>query len=112
MADITLSNIAATAYANGASRAVEAATQSAAAAGAPTAGRQTTNFADLVGEALQAARETATKSESMAVQAAKGEASLHEVVSAVSNAEITLQTVMAVRDRVISAYQEILRMPI
>ena len=30
----------------------------------------------------------------------------------VTNAEVTLQTVVAVRDRVIAAYQEILRMPI
>ena len=31
---------------------------------------------------------------------------------AVTNAEITLQTVVSIRDRVIQAYQEILRMPI
>jgi flagellar hook-basal body complex protein FliE len=30
----------------------------------------------------------------------------------VSNASVTLQTVTAVRDRVISAYQDIMRMPI
>jgi flagellar hook-basal body complex protein FliE len=34
------------------------------------------------------------------------------VVAAVHAAEITLQTVVAVRDRMISAYQDILRMPI
>jgi flagellar hook-basal body complex protein FliE len=32
-------------------------------------------------------------------------------VEAVNAAEITLQTVVALRDRMISAYQEILRMP-
>jgi flagellar hook-basal body complex protein FliE len=35
-----------------------------------------------------------------------------DVVTAVSNAEMTLQTVVAVRDRVLNAYQEIMRMPI
>ncbi len=35
-----------------------------------------------------------------------------DVVQAVSNAELTLQTVVAVRDRVVNAYQEIMRMPI
>jgi flagellar hook-basal body complex protein FliE len=34
------------------------------------------------------------------------------VVAAVTNAEVTLQTVLAVRDRVIQAYQDIIRMPI
>jgi flagellar hook-basal body complex protein FliE len=33
------------------------------------------------------------------------------VVEAVNAAEITLQTVVAVRDRIITAYQEIMRMP-
>ena len=38
-------------------------------------------------------------------------ANLQEVVEAVNAAEITLQTVVAVRDRMITAYQEIIRMP-
>jgi flagellar hook-basal body complex protein FliE len=39
-------------------------------------------------------------------------ADLQQVVNAVTAAELTVQTVTAVRDRVISAYQEVLRMPI
>ena len=45
-------------------------------------------------------------------QAVNGTADLNEVVVAVSNAEIMLTTVVTVRDRVIQAYQEILKMPI
>ena len=37
---------------------------------------------------------------------------LQDVVEAVTEAELSLQKVTAVRDRVISAYQEIMRMPI
>ena len=48
----------------------------------------------------------------MTAKAVAGEADILEVVSAVSNAEMTLQTVVAVRDRVLGAYQEIMRMPI
>jgi flagellar hook-basal body complex protein FliE len=48
----------------------------------------------------------------MSAKAVTGEADIVDVVQAVGNAEITLQTVVAVRDRVISAYQEIMRMPI
>ena len=41
-----------------------------------------------------------------------GAADVADVVTAVTNAEVALQTVMAVRDRVIQAYQDIIRMPI
>mgnify|MGYP002637430940 CR=1 FL=1 len=35
-----------------------------------------------------------------------------DVVTAVTNAEVTLETAIAVRDRIIQAYQNIIRMPI
>ena len=44
--------------------------------------------------------------------AVQGQGSLIDVVTAVSSAEASLETVMAVRDQVIQAYQEIMRMPI
>ena len=47
----------------------------------------------------------------MAAQVA-GKADLVDVVTAISAAEQSLETVMAVRDQVINAYQEIMRMPI
>jgi flagellar hook-basal body complex protein FliE len=40
------------------------------------------------------------------------EADLTEVVQAVTSAEVTLQTVVSIRDRLVSAFQEIMRMPI
>ena len=46
------------------------------------------------------------------MQAVANQADLNDIVTAVNNAEMTLQTVVAIRDRVIQAYQEILRMPI
>ena len=69
-------------------------------------------FADVLREATQGAIEAQRKNETVGMQAAAGKADLNAVVSAVTNAEMTLQTVVAVRDRVVSAYQEILRMPI
>ncbi|WP_293904176.1 flagellar hook-basal body complex protein FliE [Phenylobacterium sp.] len=47
----------------------------------------------------------------MAAQVA-GKGELVDVVTAISAAETSLETVMAVRDQVIGAYQEIMRMPI
>ena len=69
-------------------------------------------FADLLrgvaGDAVAAAR----AGEQASLQAVAGKTELADVVTAVSNAEVALQTVVAVRDRVIQAYQDILRMPI
>lgn len=112
MADISFAS-AVTAYADSLARGGEVGVDQQVAtvrqsAGAADGGQ----FASLVESALQAARETGERAEAMSGAAVKGEAGLHEVVTAVANAEVTLQTVMAVRDRVITAYQDILRMPI
>jgi flagellar hook-basal body complex protein FliE len=50
--------------------------------------------------------------EQQIVSHAQGKAQLIDVATAVSAAETSLDAVLAVRDQVISAYQEIMRMPI
>lgn len=75
-----------------------------------TAGGQ--SFADLLGEVAKDAKAAGVSAEKLSVQAVTGNADLNEVVTAVTNAEVTLQTVVAIRDKVIAAYQDILRMPI
>ena len=52
------------------------------------------------------------KAEAVQMDSLTGKVELADLVTAVSNAELTLNTVVAVRDRVINAYQEIIRMPI
>ena len=70
------------------------------------------SFADLVKSAASDTMDTLQKGEAASAAAVAGDGNLTEVVTAVSNAEAALQTVVAVRDRVIQAYQDILRMPI
>ncbi|MEM8773248.1 MAG: flagellar hook-basal body complex protein FliE [Pseudomonadota bacterium] len=70
------------------------------------------NFADLVKEAVGSASANIQAGEAAAAQVAAGEAALVDVVTAVSAAEVALESAIAVRNRVIEAYQEILRMPI
>ncbi len=65
----------------------------------------------LKGEVEGAAKDLAA-SEARSVQAVTGRADLQQVVEAVTAAELSLQKVTAVRDRVIAAYQEIMRMPV
>ncbi len=43
---------------------------------------------------------------------AAGEGSAQAVVEALAKAELALQTAVTIRDRVVEAYQEILRMPV
>ena len=70
------------------------------------------DFASLLRRAAEDSVEVLRQGESETLKAAAGKADITDVVTAVGQAEITLQTVVAVRDRVIQAYQEILRMPI
>jgi flagellar hook-basal body complex protein FliE len=50
--------------------------------------------------------------EQASLQGLQGQLDAQSVVEAVAAAELTLQTVTAVRDRVVEAYQELIRMPI
>lgn len=70
------------------------------------------SFAGMVTESLQSARDTGVRAEQLSMAEIQGEANMMDVVTAVANAEHTLNTVVAVRDKVLQAYQEILRMPI
>jgi len=69
-------------------------------------------FANLLESASEQAQQTLQTGEKASIQALAGKADLVDVVTAVSNAEVTLQTVVAVRDRVVAAYLDILKMPI
>jgi flagellar hook-basal body complex protein FliE len=69
-------------------------------------------FADLVKGALEEARKIGERSEHLSVEGIRDNADLNQVITAVAEAEVTLQTVVSVRDKVIEAYKEITRMPI
>lgn len=70
------------------------------------------DFGGLVTEAVQNTGAALNNAEQMTAAAAVGDADLVDVVTAVSAAELSLETVVAVRDEVVRAYQEILKMPI
>ena len=70
------------------------------------------DFGSLLQNAMGSAIETGHAAESQAMQAIAGEGNLTEVVTALSRAELALQTATAIRDRVVQAYQDIMKMPI
>ncbi len=69
------------------------------------------SFSGLLENYLSEAQKIGQNSENLSIAAVTGKADLAQVATAVSEAEITLQTVVAVRDKVVDAYKEILRMP-
>lgn len=69
-------------------------------------------FADMLRSVAKRAEDDNLYAEKMSMKAVQGTADIQEVVMAVSNAEVALQTVVAVRDKVVSAYQEIMQMAI
>ena len=70
------------------------------------------SFSEFLKKTAQDSIETMKTGEEMSAKAITGEADLVDVVEAINAAEVTLETVVAIRDRMISAYQEIMRMPI
>ncbi len=68
-----------------------------------------TSFADFLMSSVENSVETMREGERMSAKAVTGEADITDVVQAVTQAELALQTVVSVRDRLVSAYQEIMR---
>lgn len=72
----------------------------------------TASFADLLSGAVGGLRDATAGSEQLTAMSLNKQANVLDVVMAVNSAEMTLETVVAVRDRVMTAYNEIMRMPI
>lgn len=69
-------------------------------------------FGEILKSAMADAVKASKHAETQMAAQIQGKAELVDVVTAVSSAETSLETVMAIRDQVINAYQEIMRMPI
>lgn len=78
---------------------------SAASAASESAGGE--SFADTLKGFAGDAVQTLQDGEKAASAGASGKADITSVVTAISNAELMLQTVVAIRDKVIAAYQDI-----
>lgn len=70
------------------------------------------SFSATVDRAVRDAVSTGHTAEVEATQAIAGKGNLTEVVTALSKAELTLQTVTTIRDKVVQAYQDVMKMPI
>lgn len=75
----------------------------------PAAG---SGFSDMLADISGQAVSSLQGAEAAAITGLQGKASVQHVVQTIMAAETTLQTALAVRDKVVAAYQEISRMAI
>ena len=104
---------AASAYANIAKLAAD---PSRALANPPGAGLGSGNgegsFASMLKDAVGSVVEAGRKSDAQTQAMASGKSNMVDVVTAVAETEVAVSAVVAVRDKVIQAYEEIMKMPI
>jgi flagellar hook-basal body complex protein FliE len=70
------------------------------------------DFGATLKRAVEGAVELGRSADAASTQALLGQGSVTDVVLAVSRAEMALQTAVTLRDRVVAAYQDVMRMPI
>jgi len=70
------------------------------------------SFQELLGQAVNTVSEAGRNVEAQTLSAIQGKGDMIDVVTAVAETEVALQSMVSLRDRVISSYEEIMRMPI
>ena len=102
-------NAVAAAYSNASKLIQDSAKTSTGAAGQGTQG---TDFGKFLADQVQGVVEAGKTSDKMSLDLVNGKANVVDVVTAISQTELAMESMVAVRDKVISAYEEIMRMPI
>lgn len=70
------------------------------------------NFSDFLSGAIKDSISTIKQGEQASTAQAMNKTNVVDVVQSMNQAELTLDTVVAVRDKVVAAYQSIMNMPI
>ena len=70
------------------------------------------SFGGMVKDAMAAVMEAGKKSDAQSQAMTTGKANVVDVVTAVAETEVAIDALVAVRDRVIQSYEEIMNMPI
>ncbi len=70
------------------------------------------DFGSTLQRAVEGAVKAGTNADQQSALAITGHGNITDVVTAVSKAELALQTTVALRDRMVQAYSDIMKMPI
>ena len=108
---MTIPSLAAGAYANVA-RLADPSAGLGKAVGAAGAAGDGSSFGAMLKDALNSVAEAGHKSDAQARAMVSGKSDMVDVVTAVSETEVAVETMVAVRNKVIEAYQSIMSMPI
>ena len=73
---------------------------------------EASGFGSTLQRALQDVVQTGHDADTQTIQGISGEGNITDVVMAVSRAQLALQSTVAIRDRVVQAYQDIMKMSI
>ena len=79
---------------------------------ASAGGGQDADFGKLLSGQLQNMMNAGKQSDQMSMDLINGKANVVDVVTAISQTELAMESMVAVRDKVISAYEDIMKMPI
>ncbi|EHL99791.1 putative flagellar hook-basal body complex protein FliE [Acetobacteraceae bacterium AT-5844] len=71
-----------------------------------------TDFGTMVGDAARSSLATLRRAELVSARGVAGTADVQEVVQAATAAELTVQTMTQLRDKVVGAYTDVLRMAV
>lgn len=69
-------------------------------------------FGDMLEQAIAGVADQGRATEARAMEAVSGRGDVVDVVTAVAESELALETLVSVRDKVIAAYEDVMRMPI
>ena len=75
-------------------------------------GTANASFSSMIGHAAETALQTMHQAENITASGIAGQTDTQAVVQALSNAELTMQTVVTVRDKILGAYNDIMHMSI
>jgi flagellar hook-basal body complex protein FliE len=70
------------------------------------------SFSDVLKDAIGGVLDTGRKSDAQTVAMASGKANVMDVVTAVAETDVAVSTLVSVRDKVIAAYEDIMKMSI
>lgn len=102
-------NAALAAYGN-ASKLIDRAGQGLPTSSGPATGAP--DFGKMLAESLDSVSQAGKVADAKAMDLVNGQGNVVDVVTAIAETEIAIESMVTVRDRVISAYEEIMRMPI
>lgn len=70
------------------------------------------SFQEFLKQTVDTISEAGRNTEAQTMAAVQGKADMIDVVTAIAETEVALQSMVSLRDKVISSYEEIMRMPI